>query len=189
MFAMKKARNVLARNWILIPMVFEVLSLREIARADMFPSYTVDGMCDKADAIIEGTYLGKNEVQIDQVYKGSPLLGKHAVPALIQVLRNAPANEKLDPTVIILYDIGPPAALAVPDLHGLLAQPERAYTGYVLSALGSTGDARAIPDLEKSIESDDERLAEVAEEALALHRKRQATMAKDTQNRNSQRWP
>ena len=44
--------------------------------ADMFPMYSVDWMCDKADVIIECTYLANNVASIDKVYKTSELLKK-----------------------------------------------------------------------------------------------------------------
>jgi hypothetical protein len=100
-------------------------------------------------------------------------LGSNAVPVLIQILRSPPADEKLDEAVLVLYDIGPPSAKALPELRALLAQPERAYTGYVLSALGATGDPRAIPDLEKYLASSDKQIAKDAREALELLHKRQ----------------
>ncbi len=93
-------------------------------------------------------------------------LGEDAIPALMHVLRTAPAGERLDVTVLVLYDIGSPSAQALPELRKLLAQPERVYTGYVLSALGSTGDKRAKSDLERYAKSSNERLAKYAKDAL-----------------------
>ena len=63
---------------------------------------------------------------------------------------------------------------------------QKSITGFVLSALGSTGDARAIPDLEEYTQSDDERLVKEAREALAVLRKRQSRMSKETENRNGE---
>lgn len=113
-------------------------------------------------------------------------LGKGAVPTLIQILRNAPPDENLDEIVLILYDIGTPAAPAVPDLHALLTQPKRVFTGYVLSALGSTGDVRAIPDLQAYLENDDERLAHDAKEALDTLRTRQAQMSRENEKTSAE---
>ena len=101
-------------------------------------------------------------------------LGEDAIPSLIRVLRTAPAGERLDPTVLILYDIGPAAAQAIPDLIDLLPGPERAFTGYVLSALGATGDPTALPALEGYIKSNDERLASDATKAIAMLKDRRA---------------
>jgi HEAT repeat protein len=113
-------------------------------------------------------------------------LGKDAVPALVQVLRTAPAGAKLDPAVLILYDIGRPGAQAIPDLVALLGKPDRVFTGYVLSALGSTGDPRAIPYLEKYVGGTDERLDRDAREALALHEKRQLEKAGENEQRGAE---
>ena len=93
-------------------------------------------------------------------------LGKDAVPVLIHVLRTAPAGERLDVTILALYDIGSPSVQALPELRELLTQPERVYTEYVLSALGSTGDATAKNDLEAYAKSSNKRLAEAAKETL-----------------------
>lgn len=103
-------------------------------------------------------------------------LGASAVPVLRDVLRSAPSDEKLNAAVLILYDIGPPSAQAIPELLALLVQPSRAFPGYVLGALGSTGDSRAIPALEEFARCDDQRIASDAREALArLLKKRSAT--------------
>jgi len=115
------------------------------------------------------------------------VLGKDAVPAIIQVLHTAPAGAKIDPAVLILYDIGPPAAQAIPELIALLDDPNRAFTGYVLSALGSTGDPRAVPYLWGYLGSKDERLARDAKEALALHQKRRLEMGKESEPRTAER--
>jgi hypothetical protein len=97
-------------------------------------------------------------------------LGKQAVPALIEVLRMAPEGESLGPAVLILYDIGPPAAAAVPVLREILASPDCDCTEYILSALGSIGDERALPDLEKYRDGADPALADAAKKAIAkLH--------------------
>lgn len=147
------------------------LSLKDPAeRALALARYLLKSTSPKGD---KGTYLYATRQPI-------AALGKDAVPALIQVLRTAPADEKLDPAVLILYDIGPPAAQALPDLIPLLAKAERAFTGYVLIALGSTGDPRAVPYLEKYLESKDERLARDAKGALAVNRKRQSELADNT---------
>jgi hypothetical protein len=100
-------------------------------------------------------------------------LGKDAVPALIHILQTAPADERLDTTVLTLFDIGPPSAQALPELRALLEQPDRVHTGYVLLALGSTGDPQAVDDIKKHGKTNDERLRNDAKEALAIHRKRQ----------------
>lgn len=139
-------------------------------RAQSLARYLLKSSTPKGD---KGTYR-------EAVRKPLAALGKDAVPVLIQILRTAPDGERLDTTVLCLYDIGPPAAQALPELHALLTQPDRAFTGYVLSALGSTGDARAVGDLEQYAKSNDERLAKDAKEALARLRKLQS----QTPNKN-----
>lgn len=133
-------------------------------KAQALARYLLKSTSPKGD---KGTYLYA-------VRKPIAALGKSAVPALIQVLRTAPADRKLDTAVLVLYDIGPPAARAIPELRALLDRPDRAFTGYVLLALGSTGDARAIPDLSKYLKSDNARLAKDAREALQMLRKRRS---------------
>lgn len=140
-------------------------------QAQSLARYLLKSSSPKGD---KGTYR-------EVVRKHLAALGKDAVPVLIQVLRTAPAAERLDTTVLSLYDIGQPAAEAIPELHALLTQPNRVFTGYVLSALGSTGDARAVGDLEKYAKSNDERLGKDAKEALARLRtiQTQASKAKE----------
>jgi len=145
-------------------------------KAQALARYLLKSTSPKGD---KGTYLWA-------VRQPMAALGKDAVPALIQVLRTAPAGEKLDPAVLILYDIGPPAAQAIPDPIPLLAEPNRVFTGYILSALGSTGDLTAVPHLEKYLESKDERLARDAREALEMHQKRRLDVAKQNQQRSAE---
>jgi len=135
-----------------------------VEKARALARYLLKSTSPKGD---KGTYQHR-------VRKPLAALGRSAVPVLIDVLRNRPRGEKLDGVVLVLYDIGPPAAEAVPELRSLLTEPERAFTGYVLSALGSTGDPRAVPDLEKYLQSDDERLAKDAKKALARLRERRS---------------
>lgn len=111
---------------------------------------------------------GDKEFYLHAVREPMAALGRDAVPALIHVLRTAPKGEKLDHTVLILYDIGVPSAQALPELRELLAQPERVYAGYVLSALGAAGDIRVRSDLEIYAKSNNKRLAESAQKALRM---------------------
>lgn len=134
-----------------------------VQRAQSLSRYLLRSSSPKGD---KGTYR-------EAVRNPLAALGKDAVPVLIQVLRTAPAGERLDTAVLSLLDIGPPAAQALPELHALLAQPDRAYPHYVLGALGSTGDTRAVSDLQEYLKSDDGRLAQIAREALVTLRKRQ----------------
>ena len=133
-------------------------------RAQALARYLLKSTSPQGD---KGTYR-------EAVRKPMAALGKDAVPALIQVIRTAPTGEKFDTAVLVLYDIGPPSAPAIPILIELLSQPDRVFTGYLLSALGSSGDPRALPSLEKYLESENERLAGDAKEALAKFRKRQS---------------
>lgn len=97
-------------------------------------------------------------------------LGKQAVPSLIEVMKSAPAGESVGEAVLILYDIGPPAAEAVPALRDVLAKPDCDCIGYVLSALGSIGDARALSDIEKYRDDADQDVANAARKAIAKMR-------------------
>lgn len=106
-------------------------------------------------------------------------LGKDAVPALIHTLRIAPVGERLDPSVLTLHDIGAPANQAIPELAALLADQDHvSIEAYVLSALGSTGDQRAVPYLRQYLESDDEELARIAREAIAKLQDRRSKTGK-----------
>lgn len=133
-------------------------------RAKTLARYLLKSTAPQRD---KGTFL-------QAVRKEMAALKQDAVPVIVQLLHSAPADEKLDTAVLILYDIGPPAAEAIPSLVPLLAAPDRVFTGYVLSALGSTGDPRAVPHLEEYLNSKNERLTHDAKEALALHRIRQS---------------
>jgi hypothetical protein len=146
-------------------------------KARALARYLLKSTSPKGD---KGTYLWA-------VRQPLAALRKDAVPALIQVLRTAPVDERLDPAVLILLDIGAPAAPATPDLIRLLDEPERAFTGYVLSALGPTGDLRAVPYLEKYLKSENERLARDAREALARHQKRRLKMAQENEQKTAER--
>ncbi len=114
-------------------------------------SLAIENSAEKAWALsrylLKNTSLkGDKGTYLYAVRKPMAALGKDAVPALIEVLRTTPAGEKLNQAVFILSDIGPLAAPAVPDLITLLGEPDRAYAGSVLYALGSTGDPRAVPN-------------------------------------------
>jgi hypothetical protein len=76
-------------------------------------------------------------------------IGPEAVPALVEVLQKARANDNLNTTVLTLYDIGrtsSPEALrpAVPALCKLLANPGPTSPYYILSPLKVAADPRAI---------------------------------------------
>ena len=101
-------------------------------------------------------------------------LGRDAVPALIQVLRNAPENENVDTVVFTLKAIGPPAAAALPELIALLTQPKRASKDLVLCALRATDDPRAEAYLAPKTTRNDELIAK-HEKYLEMLRKQQAT--------------
>lgn len=95
-------------------------------------------------------------------------LGEHAVPVLVEVLEDARPEEKLNDVVLILYDIGPEARAAVPHLCKLLDSPEQAYTGYVLSALRTAGDPRAVEPVRPFLRHKEFRVAVRAAEVLAV---------------------
>jgi HEAT repeat protein len=83
-------------------------------------------------------------------------------------MKKVPACDKLQMNniVLIFYDIGPSAKEALPQLNELLSSPERAYTGYVLSALLSIGDPAAIPHIRPFLKSKEFRVAVTAAQAL-----------------------
>jgi len=145
-------------------------------KAQALARYLLKGTTPKGD---KGTYL---------YYVREPMaaLGKEAVPTLIKILKTAPAEEKLNEVVLVLYDIGPAARPALSELTKLLAKPDRVSTSYVLSALGATGDPRAIPDLEKYSKSEDKGLAKDAEDALTRLRDTQAKLKQQRRKRKAQ---
>jgi len=64
-------------------------------------------------------------------------LGDTAVQPLIDVLKTARPEDKLDQVVLILYDLGPKAKPAIPFLLKLLDHPNKTHAEYVRAALKS----------------------------------------------------
>ena len=94
-------------------------------------------------------------------------LSSHAVKPLMQVIQNARPDDWLDETVLILYDIGPPARPAVPLLCKLLtARKKKVSRYYILSALRTTGDPSAIPHIRPLLKDEDKQVAAAATQAL-----------------------
>jgi len=85
----------------------------------------------------KGTYLWASREPLRE-------LGGDAVPALLDVLKDARPDDQLDAAVLSLYDLGPKAKSAVPLLCKLLGAPKQATADYVLSALETAGDPQAI---------------------------------------------
>lgn len=94
-------------------------------------------------------------------------LGRHAVPVLIDVVKNAKPDERLNGAVLILYDIGAAARPAVPLLCELLESPRNTSRYYVLSALRTAGDPAAIPYVRPMLEVADTQVAANAATTLA----------------------
>lgn len=94
-------------------------------------------------------------------------LGRHAVPVLIDVVKNAKPDERLNDAVLILYDIGVAARPAVPLLCELLESPRNTSRYYVLSALRTAGDPAAIPYVRPMLEVADTQVAANAAKTLA----------------------
>ncbi len=99
-------------------------------------------------------------------------IGQPAVPSLINVLKIADPCERLDTTFLILYDIGfinyEAIRPAVPLLCKFLQNPGVNSQYYILSALTSAADPRAIPYVRPMLNSNDSQVESQA--ALALSR-------------------
>ena len=89
-----------------------------------------------------------------------------AVPSMVDVLKKAKPDDKLDEVVLIIYDIGTPARDTVLYLCELLSSPKQVYTGYVLGALKTIEDPTAIPKVRPLLKSEDFQISIKA--ALAL---------------------
>ncbi len=102
-----------------------------------------------------------------ELRKQMPQLGADAVPALIEVLRAGMTNgEDLNLPVLILCDIGRPAAPAVPVLCELLEKPGKTSQYYICSALETVRDPKAIPFLRPMLKLADMQAATEAAKAL-----------------------
>ncbi|MCB1230973.1 MAG: hypothetical protein KDN19_11930 [Verrucomicrobiae bacterium] len=93
-------------------------------------------------------------------------LGAVAVPALRSQISKWQEGDSLDEVVLILYDLGPVAQSAVPDLVTLLRQPERANPYYVISALRTTGTSSKIPDIKPFLKDPNEQVRREATDAI-----------------------
>ena len=93
-------------------------------------------------------------------------LKSHAVGALLRVLRSLRPGDDPNEVVLILYDLGPLARSAVPSLCRLLKQPGHTNEGYVVAALRTAGDRRAISCVHPLLRHAD--LSIVAETATTL---------------------
>ena len=94
-------------------------------------------------------------------------LGGTAVAALRSQIAKATPKDSLNEVVLILYDIGKDAKEAVPDLITLLNDDKRANPYYVLSAIRTTADARAIEAIRPFLKHENAQVREEAEKAIA----------------------
>lgn len=101
-------------------------------------------------------------------------LGDEAVPALVEVIESARPDDKLDGAVLVLYDLGPKARSAVPLLCKLLDAPKQADASYILSALETAGDPRAIGSVRPLLGNEDFSVAVRAAQTLAALKDRES---------------
>jgi len=94
-------------------------------------------------------------------------IGGTAVVALRNQIAMATPEDSLNEVVLILYDIGRDAKEAVPDLITLLKDDRRVNLCYVLSALRTTADARAIVAIRPFLKHENAQVREEAEKAIA----------------------
>ncbi len=99
-------------------------------------------------------------------------LGADAVPALIDVLGRARADDNVNTTVLALYDIGgahqEAVRKAVPALCRLLDNPPgRTSPYYILCPLTAAGDPRAVPHVRPMLERPSKQVRGQAARALA----------------------
>ncbi|MCZ6571694.1 MAG: hypothetical protein ACE10D_07970 [Planctomycetota bacterium] len=100
-------------------------------------------------------------------------LGRHAVPELVRLLATARPEDDLSAAVLVLYDIGPDAGAAVPELCKILGSQRRAES-YAISALRAIGDRSAVPKLREVLRGDNFSRAVDAAQALAALEDRQS---------------
>ena len=105
-------------------------------------------------------------------------IGPEAVPALVEVLEKARAEDNLNTTVLTLYDIGctSPEALhpAVPALCKLLANPGPNSPYYILSPLKAAADPRAILHVRPMLRHKSKQVRGQAARALAAMKDRES---------------
>ena len=125
------------------------------ARAAALAAYT---MASTSPEHPRSTHRVHNEVLV--------AMAAGAVPALRHQIAVWQPGDSLSGVVLSLHQIGPEARAAVPDLIGLLNQPERASPYYVLCALRTTADATVIPHIIPFLKHADEQVREGASEAI-----------------------
>ncbi len=105
-------------------------------------------------------------------------IGPEAVPALVEVLEKARAEDNLNTTVLTLYDIGCTSreALrpAVPALCKLLANPGPNSPYYILSPLTAAADPRAILHVRPMLRHKSKQVCGQAARALAAMKDRES---------------
>lgn len=97
-------------------------------------------------------------------------LGRDAASEIAGVLAGVRPTDRIDPAVLILFDIGPPASGAVDALIKLLpasATNKRWSTYYLIAALGAIGERRATRAVRPFLGSPDNQVAREAATALA----------------------
>jgi hypothetical protein len=89
--------------------------------------------------------LGMKEVTIDALAR----IGRDAVPALVQVLRESESPELREQAAVALARMGPDAAAAVAPLITALDDPDEGVRKNAIRALGQIGPAasKAVPEL------------------------------------------
>ena len=121
-------------------------------KAIVFCSYLLERTSPEG---AHGTYRSR-------VRRVLPKLGEQAVAELVVLLENAIPGDRLDDTVLILYDLGSAAKPAVPHLVALLQQPGYVHPVRLIEALGRIGDATVAQQLLPYLDRELRVRAEVA---------------------------
>lgn len=87
------------------------------------------------------TPTGTDWTFLFHVREPSGALGDTAVQPLIDVLKTAQPDDKLDQVVLVLYDLGAKAKPAIPFLVKLLDRPNKTHPEYIRAALKSIQSA------------------------------------------------
>jgi hypothetical protein len=125
----------------------------------------------RAEGIVRYAMESSSPEKPNQSYRGSVrevlrTTGAAALPAIREQIAKWQPGDSVDELVLCLYDMGQVAHSEAPVLLALLKQPERAHGYYVISALGTVGDASVIPILEPYAKGGDENFRRAASEAI-----------------------
>jgi hypothetical protein len=131
----------------------------------------VEDPARRAEGIVRYAMESTSPEKPNQSYRGRVrevlgTMGVAALPAIRAQIARWQPGDSVNELVLCLYDMGPAARGEVPGLLVLLKQPERVHTGYVISALGTVGDASVVPVLEPYANGGDENLHKAAREAI-----------------------